>query len=208
MKYSMVKQFSNAAIDNIFNVFNRTVDFFKLLLDTVLAFLEIWGAFFMIFWNFLIYIYYLFLFVIDRGTESTGPAFRLRRIPTARSRTPKVNVSNTPAPIPGAYMVSKSAETVSRTVSQATEAVASTVSSGSSGKSAGKVNIFKRVGEAIVDFFSAVWKGIVSIYRVPAGAVASFFENRLKPVREKEESGAEGKSLIDEYMKEYRKKKR
>ncbi|MFA5519873.1 MAG: hypothetical protein WDA74_11520, partial [Spirochaetota bacterium] len=74
MKYSMVKQFSNAAIDNVFTFFFKIVDFGKLMVEVFWAFLDIWIAFFLIFANIFMYIYYLFLFLIDSGSEAAPPA--------------------------------------------------------------------------------------------------------------------------------------
>ena len=64
MKYSMVKQFSNAAIDNAFNFVFKIVDFGKILLEVFWGFVDIWAAFFGIFYNFFMYFYYMFLYKI------------------------------------------------------------------------------------------------------------------------------------------------
>jgi hypothetical protein len=68
MKYSMVRQFSNAAIDNLYTFFFKIWDFAKVLYEVMWAFIEIWAAFFLIFYNIFMYFYYIVLFIIDRGS--------------------------------------------------------------------------------------------------------------------------------------------
>jgi hypothetical protein len=91
----MVKQFSNGAMDNIYNFIFKWVDFGKVLLEVFWAFLEIWQAFTLIFYNIAMYFYYLFLFFIDRGTEETQ-ATRIFRRPISKrlSSTPSVRLSS------------------------------------------------------------------------------------------------------------------
>jgi len=78
MKYTMVKQFSNGAVDNIFSFLFKWVDFGKMFLEFLWSFLEIWIAFFLIFYNIYMYLYYLFLFLIDRGSETSAGYLHFR----------------------------------------------------------------------------------------------------------------------------------
>ena len=68
MKYTMVKQFSNAVIDNMFGFIFNIVDFGKIMVEVFWGFVDIWAAFFLKFYNPIKYVYNLFLFIIDRRT--------------------------------------------------------------------------------------------------------------------------------------------
>jgi phage-related protein len=96
---------------------------------------------------------------------------------------------------------SATAETVSRAATAASETVDVVFSSSSRGKK----SFFKTIGEAIVNFFSSLKKALF----LPFETVANFFNTRVKPVREEEQSTEQkSKSLIDEYIKEYERKKK
>ncbi len=202
MKYSMVKQFYNNGLDNIYSFFFKWVDFGKLMIEVFWAFMEIWQAFFMIFWNFFMYIYYFFLFLIDRGTESSQPAFLLRRQTIKRSAAPNVQISKAPNPVPAAYKVtSKVAETTRNISATVTEPVRN-VSSANYGK--------KSIVRSILEFFDALLRGLKNLILSPAKAFGNFFADRIKPVREEGSHAAEPKkrSLIDDYIKEYEEKRK
>lgn len=216
MKYSMVKQFSNAAIDNVFTFFFKIVDFGKLMVEVFWAFLDIWIAFFLIFANIFMYIYYLFLFLIDSGSEAAPPAaFSGRQKYQKSSKIPAVSISSSPNPIPAMYRVtqkvSDSAKTFNDTVDNVASKTAVTAQKAlptlkpSGGGS--KRNITKSVLEFIADFFKAV-KDIIT---KPFTVVSGFLSDRLKPVKESENKASESRattSLIDDYMKEYEKSRR
>jgi hypothetical protein len=207
MKYSMVKQFSNAALDNIYNFVFKWVDFGKVLLEVFWAFLEIWQAFFLIFYNIAMYFYYLFLFFIDRGTEETQ-ATRIFRRPISKrlSSTPSIRLSpETGNPVPAAY--GKAATAAARTADAMAAGLASISTpprNPLSGKAGGKRNTMKSTAE----FFSDLAARIRKIFMGPVQGIANFFADRIRPVKE-EEHPAEPKkrSLIDEYMKEYEKQR-
>jgi len=225
MKYTMVKQFSNAAIDNIFIFFWKIVDFGKLMIEVFWGIFDIFAAFFLIFYNFGMYIYYLFLFVIDRGSESGGPVtMATRSRSSARSKIPTVGIDTSPTPIPAMFRVktpsSISANSVSSTVSStisSTAAVASKttetvqkvlapVKSSPSGAGA-KKNIVK----TIMEFFADIFIAIKDMIAKPFIVISDFMSGKLKPVRESEvkekEAGGKG-GLIDEYLKEYEKQRK
>src|SRR4030042_6200412 len=103
MKYTMVKQFSNGLIDNIFSFMFKWADCGKMFLEFLWSFIEIWIAFFMIFYNAFMYVYYLFLFFIDRGTETSAGMFRIRGMPGRTSSMPKFEVSRGPTSVPPQY---------------------------------------------------------------------------------------------------------
>lgn len=216
MKYSMVKQFSNAAIDNVFNFFFKIVDFGKLMVEVFWAFLDIWIAFFLIFINIFMYIYYLFLFLIDSGSEAAPPAaFTGRQKHQQKSKIPVVSISSSPNPIPAMYRVSQKATGSAKTFTDTVDNVASkTVETAQKALPAlkppgggSKRNITKSVLEFIADFFKAV-KDIIT---KPFTAIAGFLSGRLKPVKESESKASESRattSLIDDYMKEYEKSRK
>jgi len=224
MKYSMVKQFSNAAIDNAFGFIFKIVDFGKLLIEVFWAFLDIWIAFFGIFYNFFMYFYYIFLFMIDRGSESSGPTLRSRRKSQKVSRIPSITLDKTPSIIPSMYRVKSTAGNTGKAISSSVSSVSTSVNTVSaktadtmqkvlapmkaapSGKGS-KKSIFKSILEFIVDYFVTV----KVILTKPFILIAEFFAGKLKPVKENEPKNVEpGRriSLIDQYMKEYEKQKR
>ncbi len=219
MKYSMVKQFSNAAIDNAFSFVFKIVDFGKILVEVFWGFLDIWIAFFGIFYNFFMYFYYIFLFMIDRGSESSGPALRSRRKSQKVSRIPSVSLDRTPSIIPSMYKVKTVAGDTGKTISDSMVSAASktadTVQKALSPIKApikstpkgSKKPFFKSILEFIVDYFVTVKE----ILTKPFILIAEFFAGKLTPVKENEPKNQEqGRriSLIDQYMKEYEKKKR
>lgn len=217
MKYSMVKQFSNAAIDNAYTFIFKIVDFGKILNELFWGFLEIWIAFFGIFYNFFMYFYYIFLFIIDRGSESSGPAIRTRRKSQRISKIPTVTLDKTPSIIPAMYRVSSSAGTTGKAISSSVENVTTKtaetvqrvlapVKTPPPGTGS-KKPILKSTLEFIVEFFITV----KDILTKPFIFISDFFARRLTPVKEADQKKAEPArkiSLIDQYMKEYEKKKR
>ncbi len=219
MKYSMVKQFSNAAIDNAFSFVFKIVDFGKILVEVFWGFIDIWAAFFGIFYNFFMYFYYMFLFMIDRGSETSGPTLRSRRKSQKVSRIPSLNFDKSPSVIPSMYKVktaagdtgkaitasvgsvtSKTADTVQKVLSPIKDPIKS-IPKGS------KKPFFKSTLEFIVDYFVTVKE----ILTKPFILIAEFFAGKLTPVKENEpKSQEQGRriSLIDQYMKEYEKQKK
>ncbi len=211
MNYTMVKQFSNAAIDNFFKFFFKIVDFGKVMYEALWAFFDIWVAFYLIFYNSFMYLYYLVLFGIDRGSiESRYTVLFWKKAPRGVSRTPGVILSREPNPIPAMYRttakktsqaVSATAETVSRATAAVSEVPDMVFSSGSRGKK----SLFKSIGEALSNFFSALKRALLK----PFESLANFFTDRVKPVREEGQTKEQkSKSLIDEYLKEYERKKK
>ena len=219
MKYSMVKQFSNAAIDNAFSFVFKIVDFGKLLIEVFWAFVDIWLAFFGIFYNFFMYFYYIFLYMIDRGSESGGPALRTRRKSQKVSRIPSITLDKTPSIIPSMYRVKTTAgdtgKTISASIGSATAKTADTVQKVispikapmKSNPKGSKKPFVKSALEFIVEYFVTVKE----ILTKPFILIAEFFAGKLMPVKEQEPKNTEPSrkiSLIDQYMKEYEKQKR
>ena len=208
MKYSMVRQFSNASIDNIFTFFFKIVDFGKVLNEAFWAFLEILIAFFLIFYNALMYVYYLFLFLIDYSAdESKGSYISFRRRKPGVSRTPKITLSNAPNPIPSMY--GQGAGAVTSAASRGIRNAASSIKPAPVSRTA-KRQIGKTILEALSNFFGTI-TGFIS---KPFNSIGQFFGTRMKPVQADDmpsqhgRTRMQGKSLIDEYIKEYEKKKR
>ena len=202
----MVKQFSNAAIDNIFNFFFKIVDFFKVLYEAFWVFLEIWGAFILIFYNILMYIYYFLLFLIDRSSEESGPIFRIRKVSGIPQSVPRISIPTGLNPVPFKYGGARATTMATGTaVSSAASSARHTLSSlKSSPSGAGaKTQIFKTVMEAITDFFIRLKNVII----MPFKAIVSLFD-RFKATREKTKGEEKPKSLIDEYLKEHEKRKK
>ena len=155
MKYTVVKQFSNGFIDNIFNFIFKWADCGKMFLEFLWSFLEIWIAFFLIFYNAFMYVYYLILFFIDRGAETGAGYFRLRGTYAGTSAMPKFEMTRSPGTVPPQYgkqAVSRVAETVAST---AAGAASQTFSSFRSSAARGiKKPAAKEFLSSLVDFFS------------------------------------------------------
>lgn len=216
MKYTMVKQFSNAVIDNMFQFVFKIVDFGKIMVEVFWAFVDIWAAFFLIFYNAFMYVYYLFLFMIDRGSESSGSApYRVRRVATKRSRIPTVHIDKTPSPIPSMYTVktvaSDAGKAVTSSVASVAEKTTETVQqvmkplkpTGSGSK--------KPIIKSMLEFIADIFKTVKDFITKPFIAVAEFLAAKLMPVKESDARFSEvvqKRSLIDEYMKEYEKKQK
>ena len=206
MKYSMVKQFYNGALDNIYNFIFKWVDFGKTLIESFWAFVEIWEAFFLVFYNLFMYIYYFFLYLIDRGAETGQSSVLSRRnMPSMKSAAPSLNLSKGGAnPIPAAYGMASSAATKA---SKAAENVSSTVKNATLKPASVKAR--RSPGRAILEFFAKLFEFIKNLFLKPIRAMGNFFGPKLKPVKEDTVPGTPGKrSLIDEYMKEYEESRR
>ncbi len=211
MDYRLVKQFYNNAIDNFFNFFYKIVDFVKVLLDVLLSFLDIWITFFSIFANLFLYIYYMMLYAFDKMTmSSTGVFFWKRSYSAKGQRLNKVYKKDIYNPIPASFgkiadqTVSVLSQAPSAIKSQASAAVNSITSTAApfkpSSPSGGKGNMLKSIGEALVDFGYSIWRPLHNFFSYHWKNILS----KLKPVRETQPTR---KSLIDDYIKEYEKKK-
>jgi len=218
MKYTMVKQFSNAVIDNMFGFVFKIVDFGKIMVEVFWGFVDIWAAFFGIFYNAFMYVYYLMLFMIDKSSESSGPTpYRAKRVSSKKSRVPTVHIDTTPAPIPAMYRATVKASDTAKTVVSSVQTVTSKTTETveqvmkplkpSPSGAGSKKPILKTLLEFISDIFSTVKDFITK----PIMAIAEFLAGKLKPVKESDVKFGEAvqkRSLIDEYMKEYEKKQK
>lgn len=217
MKYTMVKQFSNAAIDNLFIFFFKIVDFGKLMVEVFWGIFDVFAAFFMIFYNIFMYFYYLFLFLIDRGSESGGPVtIATRKQASKMSKIPTVHFDTSPAPVPAMFKTkTPSSITVNaidstlKTAAKTTETVQKAltpVKRPPSGAVA-KKSLVKSVFEFIADIFIAI-KDIIA---KPFIVIRHFLSGKLTPVKESDvkanETAGKG-SLIDVYLKEYEKQRK
>lgn len=215
----MVKQFSNAVIDNMFQFVFKIVDFGKIMVEVFWGLYDIFTAFFLIFFNAFMYIYYLFLFVIDRGSESSGPApYKAKRVKMKRSKIPAVQIDMSPSPIPSMYTVKTAAsdagkavassvasvaEKTTETVQQVTKPLASLKPRGTGSK--------RSIVRLILEFIADIFKTVKDFITKPFIAAAEFLASKLMPVKESDAKFTEvvqKKSLIDEYMKEYEKKQK
>ena len=205
MDYRLVRQYANNSIDNFFNFFYKIADFFIVLIDCFWAFYDIWYCFVMVFVNFFSYLYFMFLFIVDKATFSRSSLFwrktfddsGVRKITAAYSRE-HYN------PVPGMY--GKAADSAARTISAVTNAVSapkisSPVSAIKRPEGARK-NFFKEFAEGFVNFMSKLFKK----FREFGEWFKKTILSKLSPVREEEPQGR--KSLVDSYMKEYQKSKR
>jgi hypothetical protein len=149
------------------------------------------------------YIYYLFLFIIERGAESDTTTFFWKRSSRSGSYSPSIGISDAPNPIPAMYRVTeKVTDTISQSAVSAVSSAKSTFSSMSTAPTKkAKTPIFKKIGESIVNFFI----GLKNIIILPFVNIVKFFDRKLQPTKEKETT--ESKSLIEEYMREYKQKK-
>lgn len=199
MNYRVVKQFSNGAIDNIYNFAFKIVDFGKILIELFWGFYEIWEAFFLIFWNALMYVYYLLLFGIDRSTESQSTVFFWKKIPVKTAYKPsKVFTGEMANPIPGRYGRAAAA-TVSKAVSATVSTAGEMLRKAPSGA---KINILK----STLEFFRDLFITVKNVVLWPYERIAEGMSRRMRPVKEEDMPGR--KSLIDEYLKEYEQKRR
>ncbi|TAL31026.1 MAG: hypothetical protein EPN93_18555 [Spirochaetes bacterium] len=220
MKYLLVRQFYNNSIDNFFNFFNRIVDFGKLLVETFLVFMDIWYQFFMIFINIFRYFYYLVLFGIDKSTESRSTIIFWRKLPERNPFQPgRVFTREIHNPIPAAYgrhaaaAVSQGATVAVSGIRGIRGTVGTVASAASSVTSAGgkllkpSAGAAKRsFGKGFLQFFADLASGIKTFFMKPARLIADTVMRRMKPVKD-EEPGVAG-SLIEQYLKEYEKKRR
>lgn len=218
MDYRVVKQYLNDAIDNFFKFMYKTADFGKVLVDTGLAFFEIWYNLAMFFVNLFLYLYYLILLAIDRMSMSSAPVFFWRRKGRATrqdfSRAYNRNMVN---PVSGMYAksgtyssvssaVADSAGWAAKSVADTAASAAGSVQSAAESVVAAKVsvkrpNIFGRFFRGIGSIFAAIFKGIFGFFK----AIWRFILSKLKPVKEKPVGR---KNLIDDYMKQYETRKK
>lgn len=228
MKYSMVKQFSNNSVDNAYNFIFKWVDFGKTLVESFWAFVDIWVAFFLIFYNMIMYVYYLFLYAIDKGSESTPGYFRKTRFGV--SSAPRVSITDGPNPIPAMYRTSatsvkstavktatttakaakaasaaaiKTKERASSAITKTTSAAVDVISMKPNIKGKGKTPIIKTVLEFLQDFFASLW----NVIKMPFKFIAKLIEPKPKATDEDKQKKQKGISLIDEYMKEYERRR-
>jgi hypothetical protein len=191
MNYRVVKQFWVSTVDNFFNFFYKIVDFIKIWADVFWAFLDIWYHFFAIFGNLFLYIYYIFLFIIDKTTESGTNIVLTSRLPKRVPFKPqKAYVKDSYNPIPAMYGVKNVAETVATSITPMRTAPKGT-----------RTSIIRTILSALRDFIEL----IIDLFRKPVKAIGDFAARRMKPV--KEEPHKTG-SLIEEYMKEYEQKRK
>ncbi len=217
MKYTMVKQFSNASIDNVFKFFFKIVDLGKLLVEVFWGIFDIFAAFYLIFFNIFMYVYYLFLYMLDKGSESSGAtAYKAKRSAGGfKSKIPGVTITAGPNPIPAMY---RSRGVASKISQRETPQAKGPVKFSSPRGGGAKPNLLKKSLEFMVEFFASLKRVIAKPFII----VKDFFAEKLKPVKEtgtveKEKSQKtarpktqkpSGTSLIDEYMKEYNRGKK
>lgn len=207
MKYSVVKQFSNGAVDNIFNFLFRWVDLGKILIDVFWAFISIWQAFFAIFYNLIMYVYYLILFLIDHGSEGASVPRVFHHTSSGRlSSAPSLDVSTKSEPVFSAKLttaVSQTAQTVKNIPSEMYDVI-TPARNPLAGDKGGKKNLLKTSAEAVTGF----WEKFISALKKPFIIISDFFKSKLKPVKEEDEDKGQKHSLIDEYMKEYERQRK
>lgn len=194
MDYRLVKQFSNNAVDNFFNFFYKIWDFLAVLVDLFWAFVDIWYQFFMIFINAWLFMYYFFLFVLDKlsmtGLFSRKASARVA-IPGSKAYRPdivvpinpmfgKVSIPKPSVPLPEIKIAKPDLQPK---------------------RSGVKRNYAIDFANSVANVFRKVSRSIENMYQRIADALSS----RLHPV--KEEDSGQKKSLIDEYMREYERKK-
>ena len=195
MDYRLVKQFSNNAIDNFFNFFYKIWDFVKVLIDLFWAFVDIWYQFFMIFINAWLYFYYLLLFILDKMSMSSlfsRKATERFALPGSRVYRPDIVVPIHPMFGKIELPKPKIAETVARAAAPKSPKI----------RSGSKRGISRSIGEGVLSVFRGISRSVSGLFK----NMALMLGGKLRPVRE-EEPGRK-KSLIDEYMKEYERKKR
>jgi len=202
MKYTVVKQFSNGVIDNVFAFIFKWVDCGKMFVEFILSFIEIWIAFFLIFYNAFMYVYYLFLFFIDRGTETSPSMFRIRGTYAGSSSIPKFEISKGPSTVPPMYGGGKAAASAPSMSAAATaQAFTNLRSSPSIGI---KSSFFRGLGDSIIDLFRSLGR----IIAAPFKKLVLLFDRGSDMRKAREDDSDSSKSLIDEYLKEYERKRK
>jgi hypothetical protein len=207
MKYTVVKQFSNGVIDNFFSFIFKWADCAKMFVEFLWSYLEIWIAFFLIFYNALMYVYYILLFFIDRGTETSSGIFSLRGTHGKVSTMPKFELSKGPATIPGMYgskAVSSAAGTIAaKTAGAATQTLATVRSTGSAASRGLKQSAVKSFFGGMLDFFRSLGR----LLAAPFKKLVLMFDRGVALRNQREAESDKSKSLIDEYIKEYEQKR-
>ena len=192
MNYSVVKQFYNHFIDNIYNLFFKIIDFFKILWEALFAFLEIWEIFFSIFFNLFMYFYHLFLFSIDRSLD-TNPF--PKRSSGKQRYTPQRGF--------GRDAVSSIRNAFSSGVSSGVRPAADVFSKAGSTRisrphSGAKTSVIKETLKGIAGIFAEIFHMITGIFRKIIGGMPD-----MSKAVKKEQDFTQKKGLIDEYIKEY-----
>jgi hypothetical protein len=163
--------------------------------------MDIWYHFFMIFTNAWLYLYYLGMFIVDKMTVSGLFAHRAH----ARHSLPGANVpAGRPSPMFGKVAIpsiSSPVKPVAAAAKAATSAAQTVVSRPSAAKGARK-SVVKELLKGILDIF----RRIFNVISIRIKRIVEFLSFRMRPTRE--ESPSEKKSIIDEYMREYSKKKK
>jgi len=228
MNYRVVKQFWVNTVDNFFNFFYKIVDFIKIWADVFWAFLDIWYHFFAIFGNLFLYIYYIFLFIIDRTTESGTNIVLTSRLPKRVPFKPqKAYVKDSYNPIPAMYRVKTVTSDAGKAVASSVQSAASTASSVASSASntisqtlkplkpapvgTGSKMSIKSIAKDSAEFLLDIFKTLKDFIIKPIKAIAEFLSTKLMPVKESDvkfNQAMQKRSLIDEYLKEYEKKQK
>ena len=200
MKYSMVKQFSNSALDNAFNFIFRWVDFGKVMIEVVIIFLSIWQAFLAVFYNIFMYFYYLILFFIDRGSEEgVRPRIFQRPISGRLSSMPALDLKTIAPPPSG---MASAARVVAETAVSAASSIPIPQKSPAGGQ---KKGVLKTMGESVVAFFLV----LTGAFKKLGILISEFLSTKFKPVKEDDDEKTSGKgSLIDEYLREYERQRK
>ncbi len=206
MKYAMVKQFSNGVVDNFFTFLFKWVDCAKMFLEFAWSFIEIWLAFFMIFYNVYMYIYYFFLFLIDRGSETSAGYFRLRGTYSKVSYMPKIEITSAPRVSHPMYRATTKAGTAVDSIMKKTAETAGVAITSLKPQVSHKVR--KSFLKRFLDAFGNILIGLGRILTWPFKWFISLFGHGVESRNLIKTASGETKSLIDEYMKEYEHKKK
>ena len=182
MNYSVVKQFYNHFIDSIYNLYFKIIDFVKILWETFLVFLEIWAIFFSIFFNLLMYFYYLFLFSIDRSLDTNPFPKRgsVKQRYSPRKGFGRDAISTIQSVFSSGAVSTAGASRISRSHSGA------------------KTSIIKEALKSITTIFSEIFSAIAGLLKKIIGGMPD-----MSKTVKKDQDFSQRKGLIDEYLKEY-----
>jgi hypothetical protein len=167
------------------------------------SFIEICIAFLLIFYNIYMYIYYFFLFLIDRGSETSSGVFRLRGTYGKTSHVSKFEITGGPTIIPPMYgSIQKFDSVVNKTATGAAGIMLKTVrSSAPKGiKKSTPVKSLNSFFDALISFSQII------VY--PFKKLVLLFDRGMEIRNERETKPDDRKSLIEEYIKEYEQKKK
>lgn len=189
MKYTVVKQLLNNSIDNFNNFIFKIVDFGKILNMAFWAFLDIWYTLISAFVFLFLYLYYIILFILDKllGVQSSLTFWQKFRTPGTLSM--RRGYGDVATSIAAAKAAASPAPGITASFSRAPVGA--------------KISLSKK----ILDFISNIYNSASDVIKKGIMSLSNIGIKRVKPP-EDDDKKSKGKGLIEEYLKEYEKKRK